>query len=94
MTVAVLYGRRTFARDLRVEMLVFAVLIGGICILNAMKFAVILDGGLAAIDMSSGFQKIFYIYMSFLATVLPPCAVWLDHRLAHREAETAKAHRG
>ena len=52
-------------------MLVFAVLIGGICILNAMKFGMILKGGLAALDMNSGFQQIFYLYMSFLATVLP-----------------------
>ncbi len=92
MTVAVLYGRRTFARDLRVEMLVFAVLIGGICILNAMKFAMILKGGLAALDMGSGFQKVFYLYMSFLATVLPPCAVWLVLRRLTDELRNLAAH--
>ena len=77
MTVALLYGMRTFARDLRVEMVLFAVLIGGICVLNAAKFVVILTGGLQALDMDSGFQMAFYIYMSFLGTVLPPAAVWL-----------------
>ncbi|MCP1625993.1 GGDEF domain-containing protein [Pseudomonas nitroreducens] len=77
MSVAVLYARQNVARDLRVEMIVFAVLIGGICALNAAKFAMILQGGLAALDMNSGFQKVFYLYMSFLGTVLPPCAVWL-----------------
>jgi diguanylate cyclase (GGDEF)-like protein len=77
MTVALLYGMRTFARDLRVEMFVFAVLIGGICVLNVAKFAVILTGGLQALDMNSRFQMAFYIYMSFLGTVLPPAAVWL-----------------
>lgn len=77
MTAAALHGVSTFARDLRVEMIVFAVLLGGICILNAMKFLMIVEGGLPALDLSSGFQKLFYIYMSFLATVLPPCAVWL-----------------
>ncbi|MFV3371666.1 GGDEF domain-containing protein [Pseudomonas sp. NY15435] len=92
MAVAVLYARRTVARDLRVEMIVFAVLIGGICLLNAAKFVMILQGGLAALDMSSGFQKIFYIYMSFLGTVLPPCAVWLVLRRLTDELRTMAAH--
>ena len=92
MALAVLYGRRTFARDLRIEMLVFAVLIGGICILNATKFAMILKGGLAALDMNSGFQKVFYLYMSFLATVLPPCAVWLVLRRLTDELRKQAAH--
>ena len=92
MTVAVLYGRRSFAKDLHVEMTVFAVLIAGICILNAAKFAMILNGGVAALDMSSGFQKVFYIYMSFLATVLPPCAVWLVLRRLTDELRTLAAH--
>lgn len=60
-----------------VEMVVFAILIGGICILNAMKFVLILQGGLQALDMNSHFQMVFYIYMSFLGTVIPPGAVWL-----------------
>ena len=77
MIIALLVGSRTFAKDLRVEMLVFAVLISGICALNAAKFVMIVSGGMAALDMGSGFQRIFYLYMSFLATVLPPCAVWL-----------------
>ena len=77
MTVTLLYGTRIFAKDLRAEMFVFAVLIGGICGLNAAKFVVILSGGLQALDMNSRFQMVFYIYMSFLGTVLPPSAVWL-----------------
>ncbi len=92
MTVVALHGSRSYARDLSVEMMVFAVLIAGICILNAAKFALILDDGLAAIDMSSGFQKIFYIYMSFLATVLPPCAVWLVLRRLTDELRSLAAH--
>lgn len=77
MTVVLLSGLRTFARDFRVEMMLFAVLIGGICVLNAAKFVVILTGGLEALDMNSHFQMVFYLYMSFLGTVLPPAAVWL-----------------
>lgn len=77
MVVALLYGVRTFAKDLRVEMILFAVLIGGICVLNAAKFVIILTEGLQALDMSNPFQIAFYIYMSFLGTVLPPAAVWL-----------------
>jgi len=46
-------------------------------VLNAMKFMKIIELGLPALDMSSIFQKVFYIYMSFLATVLPPCVIWL-----------------
>ncbi|AVO55939.1 GGDEF domain-containing protein [Ectopseudomonas mendocina] len=92
MTVVALHGSRSYARDLSVEMMVFAVLIAGICLLNAVKFALILDDGLAAIDMSSSFQKIFYIYMSFLATVLPPCAVWLVLRRLTDELRTLAAH--
>lgn len=92
MTAAVLYGRRSFAKDLSVEMIIFAVLIGGICILNAAKFVLIVDGGMAALDMSSSFQKVFYIYMSFLATVLPPCAVWLVLRRLTDELRSLAAH--
>ncbi|OLU16846.1 GGDEF domain-containing protein [Pseudomonas sp. PA1(2017)] len=77
MSCAAVHASRTFARDLRVEMLVIAALIRGICVLNAAKFMMIVGGGLAALDMGGNFQKIFYLYMSFLATVLPPCAVWL-----------------
>ncbi|MDF3934341.1 GGDEF domain-containing protein [Pseudomonas citronellolis] len=92
MTIAVLHARRTVARDLRVEMIVFAVLIGGICALNAAKFVMIVQGGLAALDMNSGFQRVFYIYMSFLGTVLPPCAVWLVLRRLADELRSMAAH--
>jgi hypothetical protein len=37
----------------------------------------LLTGGLDALQMDHGFQLAFYIYMSFLATVLPPSIVWL-----------------
>lgn len=77
MTIALLWGTRSFARNMVVEMLVFAILIGGICILNVMKFVLILQGGLQALDMSGRFQTVFYVYMSFLGTVIPPGAVWL-----------------
>ncbi|MFR0692978.1 GGDEF domain-containing protein [Enterobacterales bacterium AE_CKDN230030158-1A_HGKHYDSX7] len=92
MVLAVLYARRTVARDLRVEMVVFAVLIGGICVLNAAKLVMILQGGLQALDMNSGFQRVFYIYMSFLGTVLPPCAVWLVLRRLTDELRSMAAH--
>ena len=77
MVVTVIYGVRSFAKDLRVEMVLFAVLIGGICALNAAKFVNILSGGLEALDMGNRFQMVFYIYMSFLATVLAPSIIWL-----------------
>nr|WP_288359148.1 GGDEF domain-containing protein [uncultured Pseudomonas sp.] len=92
MIIALLIGSQTFAKDLRVEMLVFAVLISGICVLNAAKFVMIVSGGMAALDMSSGFQRIFYLYMSFLATVLPPCAVWLVLRRLTDELRSLAAH--
>lgn len=82
MIVAVLYARRTLAKHLHVEMAVLAVLLGGICALNAVKFVLIVAGGMAALDMSDNFHKIFYIYMSFLGTVIPPSVIWLVlHRL-------------
>ena len=77
MSITVIYGVRTFAKDLHGEMVFFAALIGGICMLNALKFVKILDGGLDALQMDRNFQLVFYIYMSFLATVLPPSIVWL-----------------
>ena len=77
MVVTLLYGMRSFAKDMRAEMTVFAVLIAGICGLNAAKLVMILHSGLPALDMNSGFQTVFYVYMSFLGTVLPPCMVWL-----------------
>lgn len=92
MVIALLYVRRTVAQDLLVEMVVFAVLVGGICVLNAAKFWLILSGGLQALDLNSDFQKIFYVYMSFLATVLPPCAVWLVLRRLTDELRSMAAH--
>lgn len=77
MIITVIYGVRTFAKDLHGEMIFFALLIGGICVLNAMKFVKIVDGGLDALNMDSRFQMIFYIYMSSLATIIPPSIVWL-----------------
>lgn len=80
MTITLLWGTRSFARNMAVEMVVFAILIAGICGLNAMKLMLILKGGLEALDMNSRFQMVFYIYMSFLGTVIPPGAVWLALR--------------
>ena len=77
MTLTVIYGVRTFAKDLHREMFLFALLIGGICVLNAIKFVKIVTGGLEALQMDSSFQLMFYIYMSSLATVLPPSIIWL-----------------
>ncbi|MPS77710.1 MAG: GGDEF domain-containing protein [Achromobacter sp.] len=77
MTLTVIYGVRTFAKDLYGEMFFFALLISGICVLNALKFLKIVDGGLDALHMDSRFQMIFYIYMSTLATIVPPSIVWL-----------------
>jgi diguanylate cyclase (GGDEF)-like protein len=82
MAAVLVYGTRTFARHLRVEMAVFALLIGGLGAMNAAKLVLILSGGLDSLDMGSVFQTAFYIYMSFLGTVLPPAVVWLVlHRL-------------
>ncbi len=77
MAGTVVYGVRTFAKDLYGEMVFFAALIFGICVLNAVKFVKLLSGGLAALQMDTDFQLVFYIYMSFLATVLPPSIIWL-----------------
>lgn len=77
MAVTVVYGVRTFAKDLYGEMVFFAALIAGICVLNALKFFKLLEGGLDALQMDSDFQMVFYIYMTSLATVLPPSIVWL-----------------
>ncbi|MBY4596431.1 GGDEF domain-containing protein [Ottowia caeni] len=85
MTAAVIYGARTFAKDLRSEMIFFAVLISGICVLNALKFVKLLDNGLDALQMDRNFQLVFYVYMSFLATVLPPSMVWLVLRRLNDE---------
>lgn len=77
MTLTVIYGVRTFAKDLHREMVFFALLIGGICVLNAIKFVKIVHGGLDALQMDTSFQLVFYVYMSSLATVLPPSIIWL-----------------
>lgn len=77
MVLTVIYGVRTFAKDLYGEMVFFAVLVSGICVLNVIKFFKLLTGGLDALQMDHSFQLAFYIYMSFLATVLPPSIVWL-----------------
>ncbi|MBT9440584.1 MAG: GGDEF domain-containing protein, partial [Acidovorax sp.] len=80
MTLAALYGVRTFAKHLYREIAFFALLISGICILNAIKFIRLLQGGLEVLHMDSSFQMVFYIYMSSLATVVPPFMIWLVFR--------------
>ncbi|WP_298213242.1 GGDEF domain-containing protein [Acidovorax sp.] len=92
MVVTVVYGTRTFAKDLQVEMVLFAVLIGGICVLNAAKFVSILSGGLDALNMGTRFQVAFYIYMSFLATVLAPSIIWLVLRRLTDDLRAMAAH--
>ena len=77
MAAAALYSARTFAQDMRLEMHFFALLVGGLGVLNGLKMGFIVQGGLAALDMRTTFQTIFYLYMSFLGTVLPPAIVWL-----------------
>lgn len=77
MALALLHGMRNFAKELRWEALFLAILIGGICTLNAIKFMKIVGGGLETLHMDTRFQMVFYIYMSSLATVLPPSIVWL-----------------
>lgn len=92
MTATVIQGAHTFARDLRAEMVLFAVLIGGIFALNAMKFVMVLKDGLEALDMNSRFQTVFYLYMSFLATVLAPSIIWLVLRRLTDELRAMAAH--
>ena len=77
MVVTLLQGMRTFAKDLRVEALLFALLIGGIGVLNAVKGWNLVTQGLQALDMGNRSQVVFYIYMTFLATVLAPSMIWL-----------------
>lgn len=91
MSAAAAYGSRTFAKDLQIEMLMFAALIAGIGALNALKFASLVAYGLPALDMNTPLQTVFYIYMSFLGTVLPPSIVWLVLRRLTDELRTMAA---
>lgn len=77
MTLGVIYAMRDIAKDLRVEMALFALLIGGLGVMNAIKGVLVVQGGLEALDMKHRFQVVFYIYMSFLATMLAPAMIWL-----------------
>jgi len=77
MAAAVAHAMRGIAKDLRVEMALFALLIGGLGVLNAVKSVLVAQGGLAALGTGHRFQVVFYIYMSFLATVLAPTMIWL-----------------
>jgi diguanylate cyclase (GGDEF)-like protein len=77
MSATLAYAARSFAKDLVIEMVLFAVLIAALAALNAAKFVSILSEGLAALDMANRQQMVFYLYMSFMATVLAPAMVWL-----------------
>ncbi|MGY0633794.1 GGDEF domain-containing protein [Luteimonas sp. A478] len=77
MATVLVHGMRTFARDLRGEMLLFAGLISGICVLNVIKLSKLLSGGFEALSMDGRFSMVFYIYMCSLATIVPPSIVWL-----------------
>ena len=92
MASALISGIRSFAKDTPVEAVVLALLIAGIGVLNAVKFAFILQGGLEALNMNSRFQTVFYLYMSFLGTVIPPAVVWLVLRRLADELSAMAAH--
>jgi diguanylate cyclase (GGDEF)-like protein len=92
MALTIGYGVKTFAKDLRVEMTLFALVIAGLCVFNTVKFLNVLEGGLQALDMDRGFQMAFYIYMSFLATVLAPSIIWLILRRLTDELRATAAH--
>lgn len=77
MALVLLYGLRGFACTVRVETLLFASLISGLCVLNLLKLQKLWSGGMQALAMDSQFQMIFYAYMCSLATILPPAIVWL-----------------
>lgn len=77
MATFAIYGARSYAKDLHTEMLVIGSLIAILSALNAGKLVLILTGGLETLDMGTPFQTVFYLYMSFLGTVLPPALVWL-----------------
>ena len=77
MVAMLLYGVRSFAKDLRGEVLVFAGLISGICVLNVIKLSKLLSGGFEAVSNDGRFSMVFYVYMCSLATILPPSIVWL-----------------
>src|SRR5690606_227089 len=79
------------ARDLRVEMSLFALSIAGLCVLNASKGVLVARHGLQALDMDGDFQLVFYVYMSFLATVLAPSLIWLVLRRLTDELRAAAA---
>ena len=77
MVAVLVHGARRFARDLRVEMLLIAALIAGLCVLNLAKIGKLMDGGLAGLAADTSFQMVFYVYMCSLATILPPAIIWL-----------------
>ena len=77
MVLMLLHGMRSFGKDLRGEMALFAGLISGICVLNLIKLSKLLDGGFEALNMDGRFSMVFYLYMCSLATILPPSIVWL-----------------
>lgn len=91
MAMCTFRAAQSFAKDLRVEMLWFTALIGGLGLLNCVKFFSLLGEGMQALDMDSQFQMAFYIYMSFLATVLPPSIVWLVLRRLSDELRSMAA---
>lgn len=91
MTAAAVYAMRNVAKELRVEMTLFAALIGGLGVLNAIKCVLVAQDGLQALDMGNRFQIGFYIYMSFLATVLAPAMIWLVLRRLTDELQAAAA---
>ena len=92
MTLAVVHAMRGVAKGLRVEMVFFALLIGGLGVLNAIKGVLVVQGGLDALDMKHRFQVVFYIYMSSLATVLAPSMIWLVLCRLTDELRAAAAH--
>ena len=71
------YGIRSFAKDFAKEMLLFVFLLGGFSVLNGIKFFKLVHEGMAAVDMGTPFQTVFYIYMISMVTVLPPTMIWL-----------------
>lgn len=92
MMFVLIQGMRTFAKDLRGEMLLLISLISGICVLNVVKLSKLLSGGFEALSMDGQFSMVFYIYMCSLTTILPASIVWLVLRRLTDTLRTMAAH--
>ena len=77
IAISLFRGARHQARELQFGFILMAVLATAMGSLNVIRAYLLSRHGMAALDMDSGFQQIFYTLVAVAAVVMTPVLVWM-----------------